>query len=164
MCVRSRVGADFDAGAAVADEIGQQVPRCGAEAGLEADAALVGLAGDDARIVAVAGAGGEQIAGVVGDGDTVGRQAFDGGRDEMLDGADFLGGELAADRDDDRGRRVLLVAREQRALRQDEVDAGRLDAASDEMVRASSPSSARTLLMFWTKLVAPSVFCWSKIS
>ena len=36
--------------------------------------------------------------------------------------------------------------------------------ASDEMVRANSPSRARTLLMFWTKLVAPSEFCWSKIS
>ena len=35
---------------------------------------------------------------------------------------------------------------------------------SEPMVRASSPSRARTLFMFWTKLVAPRVDCWSKIS
>jgi arylsulfatase A-like enzyme len=35
---------------------------------------------------------------------------------------------------------------------------------SDPMVRASSPSRARTRLRFWTKLVAPSALDWSKTS
>ena len=46
----------------------------------------------------------------------------------MLDGADLAGRQLAAHRQDDRGRRVLLLAAEQGTLGQDEVDAGALDA------------------------------------
>ena len=46
----------------------------------------------------------------------------------MLDRPDLLGFELAAHLEDDRGRRLRLVAREQGAVRHHEMDARDLDA------------------------------------
>ncbi len=91
------------------------------------DRALIGLAGEHGIVAAVT-AGGQQRARVVDDGDALRGEAFDGGGDQVLDGADFAGREYAADREDDRGGGVLLLALEQLTFRQDEMDPAGLDA------------------------------------
>ena len=71
---------------------------------------------------------GKQAAGIVDDRDPLRLEPGDGGGDEMPDRPHLLGFELAAHLEHDRGRRLGLVAREQRALGQHQVDAGGLHA------------------------------------
>ncbi len=95
---------------------------------LDADGAFFGFACEHCGVVVGTGAGSEKVARVVDDRDPAGGQALDAGRNQMLDGPDFADREFAADGEDDGGRRILLVARKQRALGQDQMDAGRFDA------------------------------------
>ena len=121
------LGGNLDAGAAGTDDIVQHVLDAGAQAVLEAQRALGGFARQGA-LGFVARTRGEEVALVVDNCDAGGGEALDGGRDQMLDGADFAGAQFAADRDDDGGRWLLGFAAEQLALGQDEVNPGRLDA------------------------------------
>ena len=94
---------------------------------LLAQTALVGglavVGRDAAGDVLVVGAVGEQPAGLVDDRDALRLEAVDRRGDEMADRPHLLGLERAAHLEHDRGRRLDLVAREQRALRQHQVDA-----------------------------------------
>ena len=85
------------------------------------------LVGVDAAESAVGGrAIGEQAAGLVDDRDPLGLEAVDRRGHQVADRAHLLGLERAADLEDDRGRGLRLVAREQRTLGQHQVHARRL--------------------------------------
>ncbi len=86
-----------------------------------------GAAGGHARFF-LAAAIGEQGAALVDDRDLLGIEALHGGGDEVEDGADLALAEFARDAQHDGGGGLRRVAREQRALRHDEVDAGGADA------------------------------------
>src|SRR5690606_26328702 len=125
--VEVEFGGNLHAGAAQTDDGGQHFLKAGAHAGFQPQLALFhGLGGD--RNLAFARPRGQQRAGAVDDRDAIGRKPFDGGGDEVLDGADFAGGKLAAHGEDDRGRGLADIAAEQFAFGQDEVDASAFDA------------------------------------
>jgi hypothetical protein len=68
------------------------------------------------------------LAGLIHDRHPLRLQPVDGGSDHVADGANLLRFERAAHAHDDRGRGFGRLAREQRALRQYQVDPGRLNA------------------------------------
>src|SRR5437867_3693188 len=118
------IGGELDAGAALADHRGDDRLDLVAYALLERSAALVA----DRVLGVLAGAVGQQPAGLVDDRYPLRLQPVDGGGDDVADGADLLRFEAAAHPHHDRGRRLRRFARKQRPLRQHQMHSGRLDA------------------------------------
>ena len=96
--------------------------RCFSNDGLP----LVGA--DIAAVGIVGGAVGEQLAALVDDRDALRPQPVDRGGDQMADGAHLRRFERAAHLEHDRGRRLDLVAREQRPFGHHQMHARGLDA------------------------------------
>ena len=122
--VEVEIGRDLDPRVARPDHLGNDVLELLAQAPLVGHLALVG---NRAGLV-LGGAVGEQAAGLVDDRDALGLEPVDGRGDQVADRLHLRGLEPAAHLEHDRGGRLDLFAREQRALRHHQVDARRLDA------------------------------------
>ena len=124
--VEIEIGGDLNARMARTDHRVDDRLDLFAQPVLEGDLPLVGA--ESPAVGIVAGAVGQQVAGLVDDRDALRPQAVDGGGDEMADGAHLRRLERAAHAQHDRRRRLDLVAREQRAFGHDQMHAGILDA------------------------------------
>ncbi|MGY3496480.1 hypothetical protein ACVW1B_005899 [Bradyrhizobium sp. USDA 4502] len=118
------VGGELDAGAAGADHRGDDVLDLLAHPLLEGGAALVA----DRGVGIGLGAVGEQLPGLVDDRDPLRLQPVDGGGDDVADSPDLLRLQRATHPEHDRSGGLRRLAREQRLLRQYQMDARGLDA------------------------------------
>ena len=107
---------------------------------------------------------GKEAPGFVDDRHPLRLEPVDGGGDQVADGAHLLRLQRAVDFEHDRRRRLHFVARESGRSGSTRCTRAATTRSRPRMVRASSPSSARRLLMFCTKLVVPSASDLSKIS